>query len=61
MGTHDFHVVYEGISVRPGVGGLAGQRFDVDLLGRVQIVKSFREQVHGIIHQRGFSLKRGES
>lgn len=41
--THDFHVVYEGVSMGPSVGGLAGKRFDVDLLGCIQIVQCFRK------------------
>lgn len=44
--------------MRPRVGGLAGERLDVDLLGRVQIVQRFGEQVHGVVHQGRFGLKR---
>ena len=41
----------------PGVLRIAGQRVDVNLLAGVQIVQGFREQVDGIIHQRGFGLR----
>lgn len=43
LNTYDFHIIDERISVRPGIGRLAGEWLDVDLLGRIQIVQCFRE------------------
>lgn len=43
LNTYDFHIIDERISVRPGIGRLAGEWLDVDLLRRIQIVQCFRE------------------
>lgn len=43
LNTYDFHIIDEWIPVRPGIGWLAGEWLDVDLLRRIQIVQRFRE------------------
>lgn len=43
LNTYDFHIIDERIPMRPGIGWLAREWLDVDLLGRIQIVQRFRE------------------
>lgn len=54
--TYDFHVIDETIPMGPRVFSLAWEGPNIDLLRRIEIVQSLREQMYCIIHERCFCL-----
>ena len=55
--TYKFHKIDQTVSVLPSLVPVAAQGRDIDVLGLVELVQRFGEQVHGVIDEGRLRLK----